>query len=395
MLIGTFSWPFDPLFRPTIGVFQAQTLLASAPTFRVAVERADGTVEWVCAYKIRAPLGSDSKTKPNITIACLETGQVLKVPVKSATTLPLDIKGGPEATFPQDLPSGYATSLPPVPYGSEITLPVTVGAGAETMLPKQANKKLGIDDLIAIGRHQRLSWDSSGFLDFLELSVIDQIQLLYIDILGRDADQSGLLHYANNIIAGHKSILEIRDELLASEEFQRREVSPEERVGGWIVWGGLKNVQAFMAPSASPDPSVLPELKRWAAAHSVFISYFEAISSNANLADHLSRIALGWNTDYFSRKKWLRAHSKYVTELIRKVKQTQDRRYLFPAQASHPVSFKGFLESMLHPQTELESAPETPTIPFATEEAAVIIRDRYARIRAGLFQFIASLDRRR
>jgi hypothetical protein len=343
-LTGAISWPHDPFFRPTVGIFQAQNLILTAPTFREPIERFDGTTEWVCAFKVRSPIQAGEPRKPRLTITCLETGQIL---------------------------SGQA--------------------GFETDFATDGGQQLSIEDLLAIGRQKRPPWSASGFQSFLELSIVDQIQLIYIDFLGREPDQSGLVYYTRGITSGAKTILDVRDEILSSEEFRERGLSPEERVGSWIVWGGLTQSTPFLAPSSWPESVVSPEFKRWVAAYSAFVSYVESISSQTDLAEHLCKLALGHHANFLLRKKWQSAHSIDIDDWYRKVKQRQSERSALPPQPSYSVSFSEFLASMQPTPAKREDRSK---IRLGAVELGLQVYGRCAKLRHGLYQLIASFDRR-
>ena len=197
------SWPQDPLYRPTVGIFLDGTLEAVLPTTRVSPERANEP--WPCAFSWNTAWFSDKASK--LTARCLETGAVIYRSKSNASGA--HDKGIIEPSELVVLTEGSAQPLP-----------------------------------------------CDGFLSFIELSLYDQIDFIYFCLLGRNADPVGLENHTRKVSSGEFTVLDVRDEILKSSEF--REVGRQKASRNfmhWIVWGGLAQaVPAFALRSENRTP---------------------------------------------------------------------------------------------------------------------------------------------
>lgn len=222
-ITGWMSWPEDPIYRPVVGLFEHGSLRAAVPTFRnrqaisgeasVAAEDLRKTPasfvprsSWICAFDLDVGHIGGKVHLRDISVVCLETGQVLYPELS-----PLD--------------------------------------------PDNRSEILEIDDIITRALCLQEPPDVSGFNDYLSLPTRDQLAVLYLAILGRPIDAGGLETFDAELTAkgATTTILDIRDRMIASPEFAKREISIYERVGLWIVWGGLCEV----VPSVLSMPASL------------------------------------------------------------------------------------------------------------------------------------------
>jgi len=185
-LVGAVEWPVDPFFRPTIGVFSGQKLIAVIPTYRRPIEGRHGAAAWVCAFE--HVLSTDLVEAVNLAVCCFETGETL----------------GPES-------------------GRE------AGLSAPSLLAEKTSSAVAQNGQIL----------ESGFPTFLTLPWRKQIDLIYVSTLERRADKAGVATYHSFLVSGGWSILDIRDALLTSEEYMRRSARGAWHIRNWLVWPGL------------------------------------------------------------------------------------------------------------------------------------------------------------
>jgi hypothetical protein len=215
-ITGWMTWPADLIYRPVVGLFVKGSLQAAAPTFRIqnivnkqAVLSRDGCKNGAASVGICPFRFSVDAIPSHITgasVICLETGQVLYPHLDQQ-----DWEGD----------------------GGLLT----------------------VDGIVTRGLLLQEPPDVSGFNDFLRLSTRDQLSVLYLAILGREIDQSALIAYDAQLIenGGTKTVLDVRDEIITSLEFTSRNISIYDRVGLWMVWGGLRE----LVPAILPMPMAL------------------------------------------------------------------------------------------------------------------------------------------
>jgi hypothetical protein len=297
--LGSFRWPHDPFFRPTVGVFVDHNLAATVPTVRAPIALGWGKTEWGCAFDAGPTIAQLEASPERLALVCLETAEPL---VGRG-----DAKAGSSSWF---------------------------------------RKRLGVDDLLILARQRRRRWDASGFTQFLQLSFVDQLQLLYVDFLGRDAESDGFVARLEEVLGGKRDILDYRDQILASEEFRGIHRGLDERLGDWMVWGGLELASPFLVPAAAPDRSLASNSLRCARARSPFVSYIELISQREDLGEHLATMALGRQASRKMRDHWLRQHAAQIAAVVAEAARTRAGRDARPAISAAPYRFKGLLSSM-------------------------------------------------
>jgi hypothetical protein len=299
-LSGLLRWPHDDFFRPTVGIFLNDTLVAAAPTFRTPVSIGFGRTDWLCAYDAREAVSRLQAPPEAVALTCLETAELISADNK-----------------PQ-----FESSLQP-------------------------KSRLDVDDLLKLGRLKRRPLDATGFTQFLQLSIVDQIQLLYIDFLRRDADPAAFSIRIERALEGQLNILDLRDELVRSEEFRRTHRTLDERLGDWMVWGGLELASAFLTPTAQIEKSGAQEGAHWARADSPFVSYLELISRRESIGEHLATMALGRNSNAETRRRWLKQHRTQLNALGRLTSKRHSARASRSQTSPDPYQFKGLLASAL------------------------------------------------
>ena len=310
------GWSDDPFFRPTVGFFVGGVLAQVAPTFRTPPDLR-GPGGWPCAYQIPPEIEEKQATGSEPVVAvCLESGATLW--------------GEPEPLADQR------------PIG-----------------------RLSIDAVLSQGYARQRPWDVSGFPRFLALAPTEQVQLLYRDALGRNADPSGLAFHLETLLTGEKTILDIRDTFLGSEEFRGRRLSRGEHVGNWIVWGGLKDVPstddlaAYLAPGSGAA----------------------SVGAGQPLdADGLARLALGPAATDAVLQRWKQDHGPAIATLLRPVarKATEAR----PPRAT-PVAFRGMLGSMSVDRAGTMVGRSQPVVRALVGRKGHVLFGPYLSLRAG------------
>lgn len=261
---GFVPWPYDDFYRPTIGLFVDGVLQRTAPTFR---RRSAGAEEWRCAFEI--DLEDLGKDIPRVTMVCLETGALL-----------------------------HRLRNP----GGRADPPGAVSA----------------EDVVAAANDARAPLRCDGFCSFLDLSETDQIDFLYFCLLGRSADPGGLANYRRQLRANELTILDVRDQMLASDEFKR---AARPKVSSnflhWIVWGGIGEALPRFALRGSADET--PPRP------AVEVGALE-LDEPANLGSHLARIALGRRAEPDRVSQWRQDHSDRIAEMAREIERRREMR---------------------------------------------------------------------
>jgi hypothetical protein len=290
---GYLSWPGNTLFRPSIGIFLQGRFRRSAPArfSDFVIDGGAGMVRW--GFDIACPEASAARQGAELHVTCLELGRVL-----------LHRPGR----------SGAAQPPPGI---------------------------IGLDQLMAEARALMLPTPTDGFAEFLRLPVIDQIEILYTDILGRGVDELGLYARAEAIRANRITILDVRDELMGSDELRDRRVpTPDERVGHWCCWSGLRDlaphvlVPRDLAGGAAEGDSV------------VFACHLQSFETTTALERHLLRLIGAEDADRIARSRWLLRHGALIAgfatpRLARAAATPPERARVLPLLAAMSVGPAG------------------------------------------------------
>lgn len=334
-LEGWMSWAEDPFFRPTIGVFADRALRYILKTTRAPEHGRLRAAEWRCAFSVKFEAGF----VPNqLQLTCLESGEII-----------------------------YETERPETP---------------------DEEPAFDVDDVIALAARRRKKWDASGFRSFLSLSLSDQVQILYLDILNRYGDPEGLSRYVERVLAG-MTVLDIRDEMLASEEFwsQRgKGFSIEERVGQWVVWGGLTGV----APSVVSVPSQVPGVSPPAVAGPL-LSAFEQLGHATAITDYLTRLTLGGGATNELRNSWQSAHADVIGGILAESERLRAAR----PSAYQPGSARMMISGMLS-MMEVGSAGgrdrKTRTVRTRLGAEGPVVYGPYLRLEPGNYKLVVEIS---
>jgi hypothetical protein len=263
---GDFAWPHDEMFRPSLGLFAAGRLIATCAATRF---RTHGTPAWRCEFAFQTPL----EGRADLDVMCLESGEIL--------------------VGPRDHQTGQS--------------------------------------IVGLIRKLRLdAADLSGFSRFLRLPIADQIRLLYLDYLGRPADEIGFTHYVDVLSRGAMNILEVRDEIIASDEFLRRDLSISDRVGRCPLWPGLHNL-----PPAAPHHGLLTAWEDSAAPPGLAVLQARP--------EYWAALALGGVGSELDLEAWIEAHAATWKSLTAALAPAPS-----PPQPAAPKELWG-LETALHP----------------------------------------------
>lgn len=255
-LQGYMPWPADPFYRPIVALFIGNKLASVTPTWRHMLDTGAGKPVWVCAFETALPQKVDNTTSK--LLLCLETGSVLF----------------------HEPPSS-----------------------------REWESKCRFDQLAVEELSQRSPWDASGFLAFLALSAFDQLDLLYRDFLGRGIDEPDFKTYLQALESGRSTILDIRDDLLLSEEFRSRRISSYDQLGKWIVWGGLKHTCASYVPGGSRAASR---------------SSLEIVRHDAPVSSVLASISLGQEADPKAKRLWIERHKEMISQVLKSLEASRN-----------------------------------------------------------------------
>lgn len=295
-LRGTVPWPHDPFFRPSIGVFVGHELRAVVPTVRRPAGRAGDPAAWPCMFELPlSRLGKDVEPA-GLRAICLETGMALRI-------------------------QGIGSTQP--------------GAAQECM---------SVDELISLAEARRQPWDCTGFRSFLDLSLTDQIDLTYRDVLGRGPDPEAWKTSRRSLGQGELTILDVRDQMLASDEFiASRSGAVVNRLGHWLVWGGLRDIVETLVPG--PLAATGESMAADAEPGSRFVGGLEALSP-AGLGSYLARLACGNGAPAETIARWQRDHAQEVSQVVRQVTERTAARAGLAREAPGRMTFSGLLGTL-------------------------------------------------
>jgi hypothetical protein len=258
-LEGAFLWPHDPLFRPMVGLYRNDRLESLTMTWR----RPGGTEKsWPCCFCVELPeAGIDG-----LSLRVFESGDLL---YPAAQT-------GPE--------------------------PIVCT----------------VENLMEAGRRRARPFPYGGFEAFLLLPIIDQIGIVYRDLLGREPVAKETAIYSERIVAGDLSILGMRDEIALREEAEEEltGLSRDERRGRACLWNGLDVALDHLVPkpllSEPVDGTVMdvPKFLR---------SAFEEIASPSDVRSVLALNAVGEAPDIGTYVQWGDDHREIVERLQARV----------------------------------------------------------------------------
>jgi hypothetical protein len=338
-LEGWVSWPEDPFFRPSIGLFVNRSLIGITPSFRAADGSKLRLPEWRNIFNI--VLDRDI-ARERIELTCLETGELLF--------------RSPEVNR------------------------------------EKKNNELAIDDILDIARLGRSEWNANGFLEFLSLSISDQLQILFLDLLNRDVDHDGLDAYDKRIRSG-MTILDVRDEIFTSREFwlQRgKGFSVDERVGQWLVWGGLSHVLPHVIPHPVRTGNAARRQRRPRASMPVMGS-LEQLGSATDAVGYLTRLALGAERKEELRLGWQSAHASTIGDILA---ETERRKASYAGDCGPlpgRVMVTGMLSTM---QTGGAGSRDRKTgyVRSRINAGGTLVYGPYIRLESGQYNLLVEFD---
>jgi hypothetical protein len=328
-LEGELAWPYDVFYRPTIGIFVNGLLKNIVPTNRRPSARPSGS--WGCLFECDIEEYED--LLDDVTIRCLETGSVLKSFYKSDRN--------------------------------------------KTMVTENIQS---VRDIIHAVEEAREVGRCDGFPSFLDLSTMDQIDLLYFCVLGRAVDPEGLNFYLSRMCSGEITILDVRDRLLVSDEFVS-EAKPKASANflHWLVWGGLGEAIASFAmrkgyADSGPGRDPIRFVER---------SSLEDIVALPRLGSYLAKIALGPNAGDELISLWQKEHSRMLHELTQEVERRIEARH--QAEPSGQMQFSGLLNAM-----QVGSAGKATKKGIASRSNAIgeVFFGPFMRLQAGHYRLI-------
>jgi hypothetical protein len=272
---GEFDFPHDPVFRPLVGIYRHGVLKSVIPAWR---QFTDAGHLWRCRFEGALP--ADVPDLNELTVACTESGEVLHAPADDQ---------------------------------------ISSGETGPTL----------VEEIVALGRRQASAILSGGFRSFLLLSIVDQISIFCLDFLGRlpDGDETEL--YCSEILAGKMTILDARDAIATCSDAQERydRVVCGEPYGAWCLWDGFEDVIPFLLPPPRTDLATDLELGA-CCRYPLLRGFLELMDSREDLADTITRIAVGRDADIEQSRDWARAHDDLISELKASIQASSKRRKL-------------------------------------------------------------------
>jgi hypothetical protein len=258
---GAFVWRYDPVFRPMVAIYAEGCLKQLGTTYRRATHERRS---WPCCFSIE--LDEELADRQDLTIAVLETGDILFAPPRTGQTIRT------------------------------------------------------VEDLIDDARQQGPSFSYGGFISFLLLPLNDQIDILCHDLLDRGVHAEELAHYRRKVIGGEFSILGVRDDIAMTEEAEEvlAALTLHERRGRACLWQGLDEVLDHVIP---------PPLAREDFGYGtppVLCSAFEEISVPTDVRGILAFNAVGDTIDVGAYAQWMTAYQNIAVAVQSRVSRSAD-----------------------------------------------------------------------
>ena len=309
---GFIEWPHDSIYRPVIGLFVDGRLIRAFPTYRKKCKRLD---QWICAFDSgdwEVPVGGQE-----YRLVCLETGLELGTHQSNLST---------------------------------------------------ATNKIGVERLINTKSIQQQHWDCSGFFSFLNLSLADQVSLLYRAVLLREADDAGLNGKLRELTEEGHTILDVRDQMLGSDEFFRDTRHKVYRqLGQWIVWGGLR--------------TALVSLRLPRPAGSLTKRPFITMKGRAK--EYLACLAVG-RSETEVLQSWQRDHSDAVGKVWRSASECQGQDIGQENSSRNLMTFPNLVRSLQVGEAGVQTAKGSIVSKHA--HPGTVFFGPYMRLQAGLYR---------
>ncbi len=229
-VVGYSVWPFDPLYRPVVGLFDDMKLVGHA----------------ICHLK--------RPGRPRIPgRLLLRVARRLGLLERLLVPVPLEgpsddywFSMSPGPTLSARLRRGDPTlRLARLEDGAELTLAgrkITVSAG-----PRTVEQLLQLPDGTA-------STSLDGFPWLLQAPYEHQLEVVYLDVLGRAPDENAYRDYQPELESRTWSAADLRRTLLASEEFRLRPLTSNDRVGAFTTSRLWKSLSEARVPGCPPRP---------------------------------------------------------------------------------------------------------------------------------------------
>ena len=102
-----------------------------------------------------------------------------------------------------------------------------------------------------------------GFPDLLQAPYEHQLEVIYLDLLGRTPDENAYRDYQPQLESGAWSLTELQKTLLDSQEFRSRPLTSNDRVGAFMtshLWAPLSQARVPGSP-ARPAPVAASRLQ--------------------------------------------------------------------------------------------------------------------------------------
>lgn len=194
-IVGYSVWPWDSIYTPVIGCYRDGRLVKVAPCALVPQPGMAGPRH---AWWFRMRVDPDTRFRlesgdPSVRLLRMEDGVAV--------------------------PPGFAIETEPNPLRRVEELVAHTGDGQAVPL--------------------------TGFTGFVAAPATHQLSVLYLDLLGRNVDPSAIGSYLPRMEMG-MTVLQVRDEIMESEEFRSRELTLSDRIGSIVtspMWNTLRQAE--------------------------------------------------------------------------------------------------------------------------------------------------------
>ncbi|MBY0338978.1 MAG: hypothetical protein K2X11_20360 [Acetobacteraceae bacterium] len=243
--------------------------------------------------------------------------------------------------------------------------------------------RLTLDDLLRANEVAPPPPANDGFLGFLSLPLWDQIDILYRSILQRPGDEVGLRARADEIAAGPRTVLDVRDVLVESEEFHElQHLRPTQPLNLWCSWGGLVDIHRMVLDPASvggPSPFGLGSRAR------PFERYLATVCRREPLEAHVFRLLAADSAPASDRLKWLRANRAAMQRLRQALEDAGT-----PGAARTASVRPSAVVNLLPLMTVGAAGRRRDAAIETTGQPGLLARSRPLRLNAGPFRFVVS-----
>ena len=212
-VIGFSQWPWDQAYTPTVGLFAGGRLVAHAlcdgmrPEYMPEVSRA-------LLARVRRKLTGVRVRPVPIDLAGPDTPCWFRL--TPAADLLDRIRNSDRTVYLARLEDGVRLHTP-----------------GETATPRPVDGRRTVEDIL--DRDPDIDQPRDGFPYFAQTPRTHQLDIAFIDLLRRLPDPDARASYLPQLEHGQITLTDLRRMVMASEEFQKRRIGPNDRIGATMT----------------------------------------------------------------------------------------------------------------------------------------------------------------